>query len=270
MSDQHGRVAEAPVQLRHVVEVHPVDAGDHRRHRERSRPRRRSCACPRSGAPRPGSGWPAGRCRAARGSRRSGSLTRRRWSWTSRKYSCSSSGSTSKWPRGELVDGVEPAAPPRAWKLEHLALELVDPLGRVGAVGREDLRARPRWMSTSTPCGDVVVAVDDVVEDRVEDRARARARAGRGGCSSRVADRRELALAVADGDDEVGVDEEQHLADLDHLVGVDVAGGLDDDEDRVTPASCRMRPAHYRHLCPVRGGSQRAPFARPRSRRIHQ
>ena len=28
-----------------------------------------------------------------------------------------------------------------------------------------------------------------------------------------------------------GVDEEHQLADLDHLLGVDVAGGLDDDEE---------------------------------------
>ena len=38
---------------------------------------------------------------------------------------------------------------------------------------------------------------------------------------------------MADGDDEAGVDEEHQLADLDHLLGVDVAGGLDDDEEGV-------------------------------------
>src|SRR5215210_78418 len=31
---QHARVPEVPAELRHVVEVHPVDPGDHRRHRD--------------------------------------------------------------------------------------------------------------------------------------------------------------------------------------------------------------------------------------------
>ena len=58
-----------------------------------------------------------------------------------------------------------------------------------------------------------------------------RSRSGR--CSIRSLTRRQVALAVADGDDEAGVDEEHQLADLDHLVGVDVASGLDDDEEGV-------------------------------------
>src|SRR5215208_935542 len=33
------RVPVLPLQLRHVLEVHPVDAGDQRRHRENRRPR---------------------------------------------------------------------------------------------------------------------------------------------------------------------------------------------------------------------------------------
>ncbi|HEX2706894.1 MAG TPA: hypothetical protein VHM66_02665 [Solirubrobacterales bacterium] len=39
----------------------------------------------------------------------------------------------------------------------------------------------------------------------------------------------QLALAVADGDDEGGVDEEQQLAEVAHLLGIHVVGGLDDD-----------------------------------------
>src|ERR1700746_363135 len=40
----------------------------------------------------------------------------------------------------------------------------------------------------------------------------------------------QLSRAVAHGDDEGGVDEEEQLADLDHLFGVYVASGLDDDQ----------------------------------------
>ena len=41
------------------------------------------------------------------------------------------------------------------------------------------------------------------------------------------------ALAVADGDHEALADEDHDLADLDELVAVDVAGGLEDHEQRV-------------------------------------
>ena len=41
------------------------------------------------------------------------------------------------------------------------------------------------------------------------------------------------ALAVADGDDEARPDEDHHLPDLDRLGAVDVAGGLDDEEQGV-------------------------------------
>jgi hypothetical protein len=34
---------------------------------------------------------------------------------------------------------------------------------------------------------------------------------------------------MADGDDEGGVDEEQQLAEVAHLLGIHVVGGLDDD-----------------------------------------
>jgi hypothetical protein len=40
-------------------------------------------------------------------------------------------------------------------------------------------------------------------------------------------------LPVADGDDEVGSDEHEHLAELDHLGGVDIARGLQHQEDHL-------------------------------------
>ena len=51
-----------------------------------------------------------------------------------------------------------------------------------------------------------------------------RSRSGRRSIRSRTA--QQLALAVAHGDDEAVADEEQQLADLDHLLGVDVAAVL--------------------------------------------
>ena len=45
------------------------------------------------------------------------------------------------------------------------------------------------------------------------------------------------ALAVADGDHEARPDEDHHLADLDRLGAVDVAGGLDHEEQRVAETS---------------------------------
>ena len=49
-------------------------------------------------------------------------------------------------------------------------------------------------------------------------------------------DRAQLAGAVADGDDEVRVDEDQQLADLDALPGIRVGHRLDDDQQSVAEA----------------------------------
>ncbi len=79
------------------------------------------------------------------------------------------------------------------------------------------------------PLGGDSVSVDDVVEDRVERHPRPVPEQLRPPLDP-LADLAQATVAVADGDDEAGVDEEHQLADLDHLLGVHVAGGLDDDE----------------------------------------
>ena len=48
-------------------------------------------------------------------------------------------------------------------------------------------------------------------------------------------------VSVADGDQEVRAEEEHHLADVDELVGADVAGRLDDEEERVA-VDLELRP----------------------------
>jgi hypothetical protein len=48
------------------------------------------------------------------------------------------------------------------------------------------------------------------------------------------------ALAVADGDDEARAEEDHHLADLDELVAVDVARGLEHDEQRVAAVDLEL------------------------------
>ena len=48
-------------------------------------------------------------------------------------------------------------------------------------------------------------------------------------------------LPVPDGDDEVGAEEDQHLAELDLLLLLDVPGGLEDDEQRLV-VDLELRP----------------------------
>jgi len=87
----------------------------------------------------------------------------------------------------------------RALELDDLALEPVDPLGRVGPpLAPEDLLL---------DLGDVLELATHAVQ-----------RAG---------------FAVAHGDHEPGPDEDHHLPDLDELIGVDVPRGLQHGEQRV-------------------------------------
>jgi hypothetical protein len=51
---------------------------------------------------------------------------------------------------------------------------------------------------------------------------------------------------VAHGDDEAGSDEDRDLADFDHLFGVDVASGLEDDVDRLA-VLLNLRPLMRPH-----------------------
>ena len=48
------------------------------------------------------------------------------------------------------------------------------------------------------------------------------------------------ALAVADGDHEARAEEDHHLADLDELLAVDVARGLEHDEERVAAVDLEL------------------------------
>ena len=162
--------------------------------------------------------------------------TRRRWSSTSRKYSCSASGTTAKCRRRVLPALRQRRR--RRLELEHLALELVDPLGRVLAFA-EDLQLDFADVLVEA-LGGFDVAVDDVVDDRVEDGARSFLQQV-GALLQALADRGQVGLAVAHRDHEVGGDEDRDLAELDHLFGVDVARGLDHHVDRV-PVLLDLRP----------------------------
>ena len=120
----------------------------------------------------------------------------------------------------------------RATELEHLPLEAVDALGGVGLGGREhlglhlldvDLEARDHGR----------VVVHDPIGDRVQHRAGPQAEQVGVGLQVLAHVVQGAALPVSHGDDEVRADEHQHLADLDQLVVVHVARGLQHQEQRV-------------------------------------
>ena len=94
--------------------------------------------------------------------------------------------------------------------------------------------------------GDAVddreVVVDDAVGDRVEDRARADAQEIGVGLEVQAHVVQRAALAVADGDHEARAEEDHHLADLDELLAVDVARGLEHDEERVAAVDLELGP----------------------------
>ena len=148
---QHQRVAEGPAELGHVLEVHAVDRRRPSSARRGSRPRRRSC--------RMSSFW-------------------RTLTWV--RLACSALPSSSRKPSiaaddpqqvvvhvaevGRAARGRSRRSGPRASRstagvsgldraveLEHLALELVDALGRVGARRGRRPRARPPGCRPSTP-----------------------------------------------------------------------------------------------------------------------
>ena len=110
----------------------------------------------------------------------------------------------------------------RAAELEHLALEAVDALGRVGARAREDLGLDLLDVDRDA-VDDREVVVDDAVGDRVEHRARADPEQVRMRLEVQAHVVQRAGLAVADGDHEARAEEDHHLADLDQLVAVDVA-----------------------------------------------
>src|SRR3954453_17712546 len=227
---EHGRISVAPRELRHVPEVHAVDAGDHRRHGEDRHPR---------GDP-PHVGVLAHRdLREVRLERAAEQLAE--------------AVDPARDPHEVVVhvaevvahlrrDQVEVAAreavdgrregPDRTLHLEHLALEAVDALRRVRGVVGEDLLLDLLDVDLEALHRRLVV-VDDAVDDRVEHRAGPAAQEV-GPPLDRLADRVQIArVAVANGDDERRVDEEHDLAAADHLLAVDVAHGLQHDEQRL-------------------------------------
>ena len=110
---------------------------------------------------------------------------------------------------GELVDAPRDRGAP----VEDVVLDLVDVVLDTG----DDRR----------------VVVDDAVEDGVDDRERAAAEQI-GPRLQLLADAVQVGrLGVADGDDELRAGEDVHLAELDRLGLVDVAGGSKDEEQRV-------------------------------------
>ena len=130
----------------------------------------------------------------------------------------------------DLIDRPREGAN-RGVEVEYLSLQLVDPLGGVVAFLGEDLALYLLDIDVYA-LGRFFVAVDHMVEDRVEGHAGAMAEQI-GTALDPLSDSPETTLAVADGDDEPRVDEDHQLADLDHLFGIDVMGGLNHNEEGV-------------------------------------
>ena len=123
----------------------------------------------------------------------------------------------------------------RAAHLGELALEDVDPLGVLGAVG-ENTDASTSSTSSSSEVGHLLVVVDDLVADRVDDRRRAVAEHGGLLLEVEPGVVQLGALAVPDADDEVAAHEQVDLAGLDGVVLVDVPERLEDQEQPVVVA----------------------------------
>ena len=169
------------------------------------------------------------------------SVTRARWSATSRKYFWTS-GSTS-WHRGSLGELLHRAQQRghRPLELQHLALELVDParVGRVRRSRREDVGLDLVDVALQA-VDDGQVVVDDLVGDGVQHRGGALGEQLACLAPSAVPQRAQRTVAaVPDGDGEVGSGEHHQLAGVHHLaaggelVVLDVADGLEDGEQDV-------------------------------------
>jgi hypothetical protein len=117
-------------------------------------------------------------------------------------------------------------------ELDHLALEQVDAFGRVGALLREDLGLDLLDVVVE-PVDHRLVVVHHPVQDGVQHRPGAEAEQV-GAALDALADVAEGAgRLVADRDHELGAEEQHDLAELDGLVGLDVAGRLEDHEQGV-------------------------------------
>jgi len=116
----------------------------------------------------------------------------------------------------------------RAEELDHLALEEIDPLGRLLALA--EYLCLDHLDVVLDALGDRVVVVDHLVEDGPYDRGRAQLEQ-LGSLLQPLAGRAELAcLAVAHRDHVVAGGEQVHLAEVDPLSLLVVARGLQDDE----------------------------------------
>ena len=119
-----------------------------------------------------------------------------------------------------------------AVEVEHLALELEDPAGRVStlrSVGVEDLGLD--LVDVVVETGDHgLVVVDHPVEHAVQHRDRAESEVLGVLLQLLAHIRQRRAFAVPDRDDVVGAHEELDLGELDGLGGIDVASGLEHHE----------------------------------------
>src|SRR5262249_34046262 len=128
---------------------------------------------------------------------------------------------------GEDLDRLE-QRDDGAVQLQHVALPGEDPLGRVAARAREDvaLDAADRRVER---LDNRFVAVDDAIDDGIQHGARPAIEYVRLRLQL-PANTVEVELTVANGDDEVIADEEEHLAEAD-VVGLGVpTGGLQDEQ----------------------------------------
>ncbi len=114
-------------------------------------------------------------------------------------------------------------------KLDHLALQVVDPLGRGGDVVVEDV-VLDLLDVVLDPVDNWDVVIDDLVDDRPH---------GRGGTEleqvgallePRPGGLQLAARAPANGDNVAWAGEEADFAEVDYLLLLVVVGGLEDDE----------------------------------------
>src|SRR5512132_1998237 len=132
-------------------------------------------------------------------------------------------------PREDPFEGAR-----RALELDDLSGQLVYPARDRGARG-EDLVLD--LVDVSLQAGhDRLVAVNDVVDDRVHDRQRAAAEQIRPRLEAPPHGPQLRRVAVADGDHELGANEDRDLTEQDSLRLVNVAGRSQDEEQGVAIA----------------------------------
>jgi hypothetical protein len=117
-------------------------------------------------------------------------------------------------------------------ELERLALQEVDPLGRIRPGGGEDLGLHLGNVVFEA-VDDRLVVVDDPVEDRVEDGARPALEKLRAFLEAAAHLGKAARRPVPYRDDEGFAHEKEDLAEVDLLGVLLVPGGLEDDEERV-------------------------------------